>query len=155
MKDSSGMKGMVRMVCHSADGSLKWDTGWFPNGITNAGKAQMALLAGDAAGVPFTFLGVGTSATAFSAGQTALGAEITTNGFARIAATVSLVTTTTTNDTRRMVRTFTATGGTTLIEEVGFFNAISAGTMGGRALTGTKSMTTNDVLVVTYDLIFT
>jgi len=154
MKDSSGMKGMVRMVCHRADGSLRWDTGWFPNGITNAGKAQIALLAGDAAGVPFTFLGVGTSTTAFSAGQTALGAEVTTNGFARVAATVSLVTTTTTNDTRRFVRTFTSSGGTTVVEEVGFFTAISAGTMGGRALTGTRSLTSGDTLAITYDLIF-
>lgn len=146
------IRGNVRMVCHDKFGNLKWDTGWFHNSIVNAGIVQMATLCG-ASGTPFTYIAVGTSATAVSAAQTALVAEITDTGLQRASATVSLVTTTVTNDTRRFVKVFTATGSKT-VEEVGIFNANSAGTMLGRALTGSKALTNTDTLTVTYDVKF-
>lgn len=150
--DPLAIRGNVRMVCHAADGTLKWDTGWFHNLIVNAGIVQMATLCG-ASGTPFSYIAVGTSSTAVSASQTALSAEITDTGLQRASATVSLVTTTVTNDTRRFVKVFTATGSKT-VEEVGIFNASSGGTMLGRALTGTKSLTNTDTLTITYDVKF-
>lgn len=119
------------------------------NTVTDAGKAQVALLAGDAAATPFTYLAVGTSNTNPQADQTTLGAEITTNGLERAAATVSRVTTTVTNDTLQLVKTFTATGSHT-VEEAGIFNASSAGTMLGRALTSTKTLISGETITVTY-----
>lgn len=151
--DNFSLAGRVKLDCHNPDGSLKWTTGWIKNGITNAGKAQVALLAGDASATPFTYLEVGTSSTAFAASQTALQAAVTDSGLARAAATVSRVTTTVTNDTLQLVKTWTATGSKT-IEEVGIFNAASAGTMLGRALTGTKSVVNGETLTGTYQVKF-
>lgn len=153
MKETTTIKGMVRMVCHDKNGDLKFDTGFFNNVITNAGKAQIALLAGDASAVPFTYLAVGTSSTATSAAQTALQGEISTNGLSRAAATVSRVTTTITNDTVQLYKSFSVSGSST-VEEVGIFNDATTGTMLGRALTGTKSLVNGDVLQITYKVAF-
>jgi len=153
MKDSQTTKGRFNLKCFTAEGALKWDTGWIMNGTTNEGKAQYALLAGDASAVPFTYLALGTSSTAFNATQTTLVAEIVDTGLERAAATVSRVTTTVTNDTVQLIKTFTATGSKT-IEEIGYFNAVSAGTMGGRALTTSKAISNGETLVATYQVAF-
>jgi len=119
----------------------------------NAGFAQLALLAGDASAVPFTFLAVGTSTTAVAATQTALQAEIVDSGLARAAATVSRVTTTVTNDTLQLTYTWSVTG-TKTVEEVGIFNDATTGTMLGRALTTSKAVVNGDTLQITYKVKF-
>lgn len=153
MKDNNKTTGRFKLDCHRVDGSLKWSTGWINNGTTNAGMAQLALLAGDATATPFTYLAVGTSSTAFSASQTTLVAEITTGGLERASATVSRVTTTQTNDTLQLVKTWTSSA-THSVEEIGYFNASSAGTMGGRALTTTKAVASGETLTGTYQVAF-
>lgn len=146
------IKGTIEVKHFSKTGELL-STYKTNNTITNAGKAQIALLAGDASATPFTYLAVGTSTTAPAASQTALAAEITDTGLARAAATVSRTTTTQTNDTLSLVYTWTASGSKT-VEEVGIFNASSAGTMLGRALTSTKSLVNGEQLQVTYTVAF-
>lgn len=153
MKDTQSITGQFKLQCHREDGSLKWDTGFISNLITSAGKAQIALLAGDASATPFTFLAVGTSNTAPAIGQTALIGEISTNGMARAAATVSRVTTTVTNDTLQLVKAWSVSGSST-VEEIGIFNASSSGTMLGRALTGSKAVVNGETLTGTYQVIF-
>lgn len=123
------------------------------NLITSAGKAQLALLAGDASATPFTYLALGSSTTAPEIGQTALIAEITTNGLGRAAATVSRVTTDVTNDTLQLTYTWTATGSVT-VEEIGIFNASSSGVMLGRALTQTKSLVNTEQITAIYKVKF-
>jgi hypothetical protein len=145
-------QGRIDFEIRDKDGNLK-DSWSVNNMIVNAGKAQLALLAIDATAVPFTFLAVGSGTTAPALSQTTLATEATLNGFARAAATVTRVTTTVTNDTARLTKTFTATGSQT-IEEIGIFNAASAGTMLGRALTTTKLLTSGDTLACTYNIIF-
>lgn len=147
------IQGKIKLEIRSKDGVLKDSTGWISNIITNAGKAQIALLAGDATAVPFTYLAVGTSTTAVAATDTTLTAEITDTGLARAAGTVSRVTTTVSNDTLQVVYTWTATG-TKTVEEVGLFNAASAGTMLGHALTTSKAMSNSDTLQMTYQVKF-
>lgn len=134
------------------DGSLK-DCFTVKNLIVNAGKAQLALLAGDATATPFTYLELGTSSTAVGASQTALQAAITDSGLARAAATVSRTTTSVTNDTLSLVYTWTASG-TKAIEEIGVFNASSAGTMLSRALTSTKTILSGETIQATYTVQF-
>lgn len=153
MNEGLNMEGKIRLQIFTKDGVLKDDTGWIKNIITNAGKAQLALLAGDASATPFTYLAVGTSATAVAATDTTLTAEIVDTGLARAAGTVSRVTTTVTNDTLQVTYTWTATGNKT-VEEVGLFNASSAGTMLGHALTTTKTLVNTDILVGTYQVKF-
>lgn len=146
------VKGIYHFKIIDAEGKIK-DEWAVVNTVVSAGLAQLALLAGDASATPFTYLAVGTSSTAVSAGQTALQAEITDTGLARAAATVSRTTTTVTNDTLQLTYTWTASG-SKAVEEVGVFNASSSGTMLSRALTGTKTLANNEQLTVTYTLAF-
>lgn len=152
MEEGIKLTGTYHLVCRDKDGNIKWED-TVNNLVTSAGKAQLALLCGDATATPFTYVAVGTSSTAVAVGDTTLTAEASTNGFARAAGTVSRITTTVTNDTYQITKTFTATGALT-IEEVGIFNAASTGTLLSHALTGTKPLVTNDTLAVTYTLKF-
>ena len=152
--DNSQIKGRFRLQIHGVDGKLRDDTGWIDNATMNAGLAVFSGLAGATGSqTAFTYLALGTSSTAVAASQTTLQAEITDTGLQRAAATVSRVTTTQTNDTLQLAKTFTATGSKT-VEEVGYFNAASSGVMGGRALTGTKSLVNGETLTVTYQIKF-
>lgn len=123
------------------------------NVVTSAGKAQLALLGGDSTATPFTYIAVGTSATAVTAADTTLTAEVVDTGLQRAAGTFTRTTTTVANDTYKLTKTFTATGSKT-IEEVGVFNASSAGTMLSHSLTTTKSLASGDQLVIEYSLTF-
>jgi len=153
MEQTIKVKGSVRLQIFTQDGSLKSDTGFSDNIITKAGLAQLALLAGDATAVPFTYLALGTSATAVTADDTTLTAEITDTGLARAAATISRITTTVTNDTLRATYTWTATGVKT-IEEAGLLTASSGGVLLGHKLTGASVTANTDQVVLTYDIKF-
>lgn len=150
--DTIKLKGTYDFIIRDVNGNIR-DTFSVNNIVTNAGKAQIALLTGDATATPFTYLAVGTSTTSAAASQTALGAEITNTGLARAAGSVSRITTTVTNDTFKLVYTWTASGSKT-VEEVGVFNAASSGTMLSRALTGTKTLANGETLIATYTLAF-
>jgi hypothetical protein len=150
--DTIKLKGTYEFEIKGVDGKVR-DTFKVDNAVMTVGFAQLALLCGDASAVPFTFLAVGTSTTAVAINQTALVAEIVDSGLARVAGTVSRITTTGTNDTYRITTTWTASGSKT-IEEVGVFNAASAGTMLSRALTTSKAVTSGETLTGTYTLKF-
>jgi hypothetical protein len=146
------IKGQIDFKIIHKDGSTEeWSVN---NLITSAGKAELANLAGNVSSpTAFTYLAVGTSSTAVAVGQTALGGEISTNGLSRASATVSRTTTTVTNDTLQLAKTFTVTGSST-VEEIGVFNASSSGTMLGRALTTSRSLINGDTFACTYKIIF-
>lgn len=155
MNDDIKVQGRVRLIIKDKDGNVKSDTGWLKNKITNAALAVFSGLVGNTGSqTAFSYLAVGTSSTATSASHTTLQAEITDSGLARASATVSRSTTTQTNDTLQLDKTWTVTG-TKSIEEIGVFNAASSGVMGGRVLTTTKSVTSGDSVVATYKIIFT
>jgi len=144
------LQGSVRLECFGKDGKKKWDTGWFKNGITNAGKAAAAGRIGNVGSVdPFIYLAVGTSSTAFNVGQTALVAEITDSGLARASATMSRVTTTVADDTLQFFHEWSVTA-SKIVEEIGAFNDATAGVMLCRALTTSKAVDDEDVLRATY-----
>jgi hypothetical protein len=150
--DSIKLTGTYHFKIRDVHGNVR-DSWTVNNSVVTAGKAQLALLCGDPTATPFTYLAVGTSNTAVSAGQTALQAEITDTGLARAAGTVSRTTTTVTNDTYHITYTWTASGSKT-VEEVGVFNAASSGVMLGRALTGSKSLSNGETLEGIYTLAF-
>lgn len=154
MNDGVKIKGLVRLIVKDKFGNVKDDSGWMQNVITNGALAVFSGLIGNTGSqTAFTYLAVGTSTTAAAASQTTLVAEITDTGLARHAATVTRSTTTQTNDTLQLDYTWTATGSKT-VEEIGVFNASSAGVMAGRKVTGSKVMTNTDTLVATYKIIF-
>lgn len=147
------MIGKVYLKHWDKDGVLIENRFVGENIITSAGKAQMALLAGDASAVPFTYLELGTSSTTPVVGDTALGAAITDTGLARVAATVSRITTSVSNDTLSLVGNWTASGAKT-IAEIGIFNASSGGTMLARKLTGATTTENGSIIQFTYTVQF-
>jgi len=118
--------------------------------ILNKGlEAVMDLAGGLANYSAFTYLMVGTSTTAAAAADTALGAETTTAGLARVSVTPTLATTTTTSDTLQLTNTFTVTGSVT-VGEVGVGNEAAAGQLLIRSvLSPTKALTSGDSYALT------
>jgi hypothetical protein len=175
IKNKTGFKGHVRITIKDSDGNYKklWQenalgellgikipgiTGRYSteynkdNLIVDAGLAGIASrYNGDGAEAAFTYIAVGTDDTAAAADNTTLGAEITDSGLARAEATASRETTTATNDTAKLSEEFTVTG-TKAINEVGIFNAASAGTMGSRTVITTKNVEDGDTITIEYTL---
>jgi len=151
MQNNLKIKGTYNFQIFDTKGNLR-DSWKVDNLVVNGGLAFLSGLLGGTGTVP-TYIAVGTDATAVAGSQTTLVAEITDTGLERAVGTVSQVTTTATNDTFQIAKTFTATGAKT-IEEVGIFNAASAGTMLSRALTTSKAISNGENIVVTYKLVF-
>lgn len=120
------------------------------NLITNAGFAGVASrINGADSEAAFTYLAVGTGATAANAADTTLQAEIVDSGLQRAAATCTRVTTTQTNDTAQLVKTFSVTG-TKAVTECGALNAASTGTLLGRQVFSAINVVSGDSLAITY-----
>lgn len=118
-------------------------------GVTTAGKRAIAQMIGGVSAVAdFDYLALGTSATAFAVGQTALVGEITTLGLER----AQDATPTEAAAVLSIDYTWTATGAATL-NEVGLFNAAAAGTMLGRTvLAAPVAMVTDSTYKYTYTI---
>ena len=156
MDDRLHVGGQFRFV-HKRGDEILSDSGWVDNTVSNNAFAVLSGLAGNTGSqTAFTFLAVGTSNTAPAASQTLLGGEISTAGLSRVAATVSRVTTTQTNDTLQLYNEFTVSGAGATVEEAGVFNVITTNTaiMLARALTGTKALSSGDKFQVTYQVKF-
>ena len=120
------------------------------NLITTVGKAGLASrINGSGAEAAFTYLAVGTGATAADVADTTLQTEITDSGLARAASTVSRVTTSVTNDTAQLSVTWNVSG-TKAITEIGAFNAAVAGVLLGRQVFAAVNVATSDVLTLNY-----
>lgn len=152
MKDNLKLKGLISLTLTDSNGNVK-DKREIKNTITNAGLAQIALLAGDASAVPFTYLALGTGTNAAATTDTQLQTETSASGLARAAATVSRVTTTVTNDTLQLLHAFTA-GASAAITECGMFNAASVGTILGRQVFAAVNVVSGDILTITYKVSF-
>jgi len=120
------------------------------NLVVTVGKALITALMG-AVGSPaaVTYLALGIGTTAAAAGNTTLESEIVDSGLQRASATVSQQTTTTTNDTLQLTKTFTATG-SKAITEIGALNASSGGTLLGRRVFSAVNVVSTDQIQVTY-----
>jgi len=120
------------------------------NLITNAGFALIAgRINGSGSPAAATYIAVGTGTTAASTADTALQTESSTSGLSRAAATVSLVTTTVTNDTAQMVVTFTVTG-SVAVTESGVLNDSSSGTLLCRQVFSAINVVSGDSLQITW-----
>jgi hypothetical protein len=120
------------------------------NKIVNAGLALAAgLLNGSGSPTTPTYIAVGTGVVAVSATDTALGTETATSGLSRAVGTVSLVTTTVTNDTAQWLKSFSVSG-TVSVTESGVFNAASVGTMLCRQTFTAIGVVNGDTLQITW-----
>lgn len=120
------------------------------NLIVTKGKELVADQLGGTTTAPVTAIAIGTGTTAAAAGNTALETEITTNGGARGAATVTNVTTTTTNDTEQWVKTFSFTGSFAVTEEGLLDNNTSGGNLLARQVFSAVNVANGDSLQITH-----
>lgn len=123
------------------------------NLITNVGHAAAnARISGQGSYAAFANIAIGTGTVAAAATDTALGTEIATGGGARGAATASQVTTTVTNDTTQLVKTFTFTSAFAVTEEGIFDNAASGGNLLARQTFAAINVASGDSLTITHKI---
>ena len=133
-------------------------TGYFRFGATYANLVPTAgkgLISGRISGVGSpaapSYMAIGTGTTAAAAGDTALETEITDGGGARGSATVTLVTTTVTNDTVQSVKSWTFTLAKN-VSEMGLLNDATTGTLEVRNVFTAYPMQIGDTLEITHKL---
>lgn len=120
------------------------------NLVTNAGKAGVASrINGAGSEAAFTYIAVGTGTTAAALGDTTLETEITDSGLARASATASRVTTDVTNDSARLVYSFSVSG-TKAVTESGVLNAGASGVLLARQTFSAVNVVNGDTLQVTW-----
>jgi hypothetical protein len=120
------------------------------NLITNAGRGLISgLINGSGSPAAATYIAVGTGATAANATDTTLQTETATSGLTRAAGTVSLVTTTVTNDTAQVTKTFSVTG-SVAVTEAGLLNASSSSTLLCRQVFSAVNVVNTHSLAVTW-----
>jgi len=124
------------------------------NLVTTVG---FGILAGQTNGVttaPVTAVAIGIGTTSAVAGNTTLESEITTNGGQRGAGTASRVTTTVTNDTAQLVKTFSFTGSFSVTEEGLLDNNTSGGNLLARQVFSAVTVSSGDSLQITHRIAF-
>lgn len=114
----AGVKGWLEVRAVNKKTREKKLLGIYPNLITNAGLAQVALLLEDAAAEPFLEACVGEGTTPAANGDTALESQVDSQ-----TPTVSRVTTSVANDTAQFVSLHEAPGGGWEITEYGIKTA--------------------------------
>lgn len=122
------------------------------NLVTTVGVAGVAArLNGSGSPAAYTYIAIGTGATAANIADTTLEAEITTSGGARANSTVSVQTTDTSGDTAQLLNTFAfTTGASFAITESGVLNAGSSGTLLARQVFSAINVASGDSLQVTW-----
>jgi hypothetical protein len=122
------------------------------NLITNAGRGLISgLINGSGSPAAATFIAVGTGTTAAAAGDTALQTETATSGLSRAAGTVSLITTSVTNDTAQVTKSFSVSG-SVAVTEAGLLNAASVGTLLCRQVFTAINVANGDTLQITWKI---
>jgi hypothetical protein len=122
------------------------------NIMTAAGLALVAgRINGSGSPAAATYIAVGTGVTAANIADTALGTELAVSGMSRAAGSVSLVTTTQTNDTAQITVTYTVTG-SAAVTESGVFNAASGVTLLCRQVFSAINVANGDSLQITWKI---
>lgn len=122
------------------------------NLVVSAGKAGVASrINGSGGEAAFTYIAIGTGATAAAAGDTTLQTEIASGGGSRASATASRVTTTVTNDTAQLVLTYNFTS-SFAVTESGVLNAASVGVLLCRQVFSAINVVNGDSLQVTWKI---
>jgi len=116
--------------------------------IVNSGLEYEAKLLVGVSTDPFIYIALGSGTTAEANDQTALIAEIDSNGGARAGGTPSYEA----DYKAKVTKTFTASGDLT-VNECGLFDAASNGHMYARAkFASTKNLATGDTLQITFTI---
>lgn len=148
MINSLDLQGHYYVRLYGPDGALKAERAGH-NVVTTVGKEFIASFLKSAAAAAATFTGryiaIGSDSTGEAVGNTALGTELS-----RQSASVTY----TSGGIYELVATFATGSGTGSIYEYGLFSSITAGTMLSRDTEALITKSSNDTLVVTYQLTF-
>lgn len=139
--DGLVITGRLRIVLADAQGNIKEDFET-ENLVVTVGKNYIASRMKDATATAMSHMAVGTSGTAASAGDTALGAQVGSRK--------ALTSTTVTTNQVEYVANFAAGEGTGALQEAGVFNAASAGTMLVRTTFSVINKGASDTLGITW-----
>jgi hypothetical protein len=150
--EALGLQGHVHIVKHDRYGFIR-EVRDGPNLVVTDGKEETArLLLGSTFGAnAFSHIAIGEDNTAPAAGQTALLDEITSQGGERDAATLTLATTSVSNDTAQYVTSYSFTDSFT-VQESGLFNHSATGDMLCRQTFTALSVGNGDSLTVTWKI---
>ncbi|RLE62066.1 MAG: hypothetical protein DRJ38_10300 [Thermoprotei archaeon] len=118
------LMGELELVVIDKNGKIK-DRRHLKNIIVNVGKAQVAGLINGVVTTPFKYIAIGTGTTSPTESDTALESET----HRELADTIDRVTTNVTNDTARLIKTFSGYSGSEAITEAGVFDAETGGNM--------------------------
>jgi len=151
LNSSVKLTGSVRKQLIDENGVVKYDH-TDHNLVVNVGLAYVAtwLTAASQAGYFMQYVGLGTSATAPTAGDTALNAEFSGGGYSRQVGTL----TSPSSAVWQSVSTFSPGNATGAIQEAGLFSTVTSGTMFAHTLTGTLNKGPLDTLVLTWQVTF-
>lgn len=143
MNDTLKLKGHVSYKQFGADGKLK-DAWEVDNIVVTAGKTYLAawIAAASQAGKFMEYVGVGSSSTAATLGDTALGTEL-----ARVAGTI-----TSSVNVWQNQATFSAGVGTGTWQEAGLLSASSSGTLFARQVFSARVKEATDTIQVTWQV---
>lgn len=155
MKEGLKITGKVKVDRYVASED-KWYYGeWNSNIVTNTGVNGLAsLLNSSSAGTTWaTNIGFGTSTTAVAATDTALGAELSTTGTG-YTTRPSVTRSNPSANVIQYVASLTGLTSSQTIQEVGLFDAASAGNLRAHILTGAQTIgaNTSDQLNVTWQI---
>lgn len=122
------------------------------NLITTAGRGLISgRINGSGSPAAATYVAIGTGTNAAVVGDTALQTESSGNGYDRAAGSVSLSTTTVTDDTANISLTFTVTSSKS-ITEAGLLNAAAAGTLLARQVFTAIPLVNGDSLQIIWKI---
>lgn len=145
INETFAVKGDLTIVVKdSATGEIK-DQRELKNLVVTSGKTYIASRMAAASAAVMGWIGVGTSSTAPTVGDTALGTEV-----ARVATTVSGGTPST--NTVTYVSTFPAGTGTGALVEAGIFNSNTSGTMLSRTTFAVVNKGAADEMTITWTI---
>jgi hypothetical protein len=141
-KDTMEMTGSLKITVTDETGKVKEERE-VPNLVVTVGKTFIASRMVGASATVMGYMEVGTSTTAASASDTALGAAIA-------GSRTALTSGTSASNVATYVTTFAAGVGTGAITEAGIFNAASAGTMLCRTVFSVVNKGANDTMTITW-----
>ena len=141
-KDNMEMTGSLKITVTDETGKVKEERE-VPNLVVSVGKTFIASRMVGVSATTMGYMEVGTSTTAASAADTALGAAIA-------GSRTALTSGTSASNVATYVATFGAGVGTGAITEAGIFNASSAGTMLCRTVFSVVNKGANDTMTITW-----
>ncbi len=148
INESVKLNGVLEVILRDANGNIKQQN-TYKNRVVTTGLSYIASRMGDGTGTAMSNMAIGSGTTATTAGDTALGTELTTTG---ANARPALTSTTVSGVTVVYVAAFGAGVGTGAVTEAGIFNAATAGTMLCRTVFAVVNKGETDTLTLNWTI---